>query len=593
MTAEPVSGQCVGVWRNVVRSVTLAVALHAGAAGLSVCGALAQDEPTRAEPPEAPLPVAAAPLRVGRIEIRQSDIYAADEIAGAGLPLRWLRRGMNALHVATRQRIIRRELLVSPGAPLDTACLRETERNLRELGFLTEVAIVPVDTLPDGSVDLEVRTQEVWSLRTQFTYGRDAGAQQRWSVVLSDRNFLGEGVRLRGGLGQDETRDFRLLGYNSRRVLGLPWQVESQYADQSDGHTVLLKVERPFYRQDAPWGLEVSFFEAEYEARYYLSNAGPAGSDPARDRSLHTQIPRFESRLRGLWLRRVAGRDSGRIWRLGGGLELQRGEYRVPRPELVLSDGRRIAGDFLLADGTPLRREIGTRLIPLVTLETTGRTWITARYLLQYGPLEDVSLDPYLVATGRFAHETEYGDNSARLRLVALDWSRLGGGLLFARAEAEAASASRYSPWAKSELVVGWMREHPGARQTRLFAEVGWGHRLDGADAFQLGLGRGLRSLEYDEMAGDRLLRWTIEHTARLPGELAGFYQAGLAAFYAGGAAWWRDEERGLARARHEAGVGVRLGSARAARLEVIRLDVVWPLDGGGAAFTAVTGGYF
>jgi len=109
-----------------------------------------------------------------------------------------------------------------------------------------------------------------------------------------------------------------------------------------------------------------------------------------------------------------------------------------------------------------------------------------------------------------------------------------------------------------------------------------------------LGLSRGLRTLEFDGMAGDRLVRWNIEQGKASSWEVLDMFRLGGAIFYNGGMAWWQDENRSLADTRHEAGFGLRLGPTRSAAAMISRLDVSWALDGSvGPVFTATTRGFF
>jgi len=131
-------------------------------------------------------------------------------------------------------------------------------------------------------------------------------------------------------------------------------------------------------------------------------------------------------------------------------------------------------------------------------------------------------------------------------------------------------------------------------RQTRLFSEVAWGENLLGTDAFVLGLNRGLRTLGFAGMAGDRLVRWNCEHGLILTDEILGFFRGGFAAFYDGGLAWWQGETSAWKDVHHEIGFGIRFGSTRSARGEIARLDLTWALDATqGPVLTAVTRGLF
>ncbi len=280
---------------------------------------------------------------------------------------------------------------------------------------------------------------------------------------------------------------------------------------------------------------------------------------------------------------------------MGGGFLADDVDYAATGPDLALSDGRIIDVGFLFADGTPLRLDAEPRLGPLAVVQSVGRRWTKARYLLKYGAVEDVPLDPAFRFQVAWAGRA-FGSarDAALLEWTASDWSRVAGGFLTVQAEGRAtlggAAATRA---ARVDAVAGWFGQGP-AGLTRISAEAAWGDRLCGREAFTLGLTRGLRTLALRRHGGrpprpleSRAGVAVVERTARI-------LSVGLAAFYAGGAAWWRGEPRGLGEARHEAGVGLRLGATRAARAEVVRLDAAWSLDaGGGPVFTAVTGWLF
>ncbi|MDO9170431.1 MAG: hypothetical protein Q7W29_01190 [bacterium] len=531
-----------------------------------------------------------APLRVGEIRLNVSDIFSPEELAGSRGLMRTTRRLVNTVHLGTREAVLRRELLFAAGEPLDERRLRETERNLRALGFLTHVAVVPVDTLPDGLVVLEVRAQETWSLTTAASYAHSP-VKDRWSAELSDQNFLGYGVELIASLGEDEDRSFRRLSYQNRRVFGSPYQCRFDYTDLSDGRTRNVVFARPYLAEESSWGLQAGAWDRTFTPRFYLSPAGAAGD--GGEGSLYASLPLHERGLQ-IWASRRVHRGPGRIWRLGLGLWSDDNRYTVP-DAVALSDDRVIDGTVLRAAAGPaLTRISGRRVQPLLVVESLGRRWATERYVMSYGAQEDLNLDPLLRLTAGpvlAALGSDHERFQAEWRVV--DWSRCGPGLLLLRHEAKASLGSRGNRSLGAALEAGWIA-HAGEKDlSRAWLEGAIGSNLPGPDAFALGLTRGLRTLDYDGMVGDRLVRWNLEQTRLLPGELLGLYKLGVAVFQSGGAAWWHDEARGLSRARHETGVGLRFGPTRSARADVARLDLTWPWSGGGPQVTAVTSGYF
>jgi len=535
---------------------------------------------------------AVEPLRFGETRIRIVDIYGEDELKESAGLVNLAHRTMNTLHSGTRHRIISNELLFRTGDPFETDLLAETERNLRSLGFLNHVTITPLDTLADGTVPIEVSVQETWTLSTQFSYSRSSSSD-RWTALISDNNFLGYGVHLEAGLGQDEDRDWRSLYFQNRRVMGTGWLVRARTTDLSDGHTHEVGLEHPFYALDDPWGVTALGWDLSFRPRYYLSPFALDQTTNGNDRLYMTPTLRREG-LFAQALYRASPRNRGRIWRVGAGLWTEMLNYGLP-DQVALSDDRIISRDEAQsAAGEPFHRESGRLVQPYLRIESQGRTWATDRFVLRYGADEDISLEPsFFLKMGPAL--TVLGSDRERWLYEAglLDWSRLGPGWLMTWVEARGSFSTPDKAWRHGGLTLGWFSHLLGG-MSRIIFETAAADDPPGTEALSLGLTRGLRTLEYDGMVGDRLVRWNVEQAVLYPDEIMGFWRAGLAAFYAGGAAWWDGGSRGLDDARHELGFGLRFGPTRSARTEIGRLDLAWPLDGSsGPTLTAKTGGFF
>jgi hypothetical protein len=463
------------------------------------------------------------------------------------------------------------------------------------------VSIVPVDTLTDGTVDLQVQVQEVWSLRTDFSFSLASEGTSRWSIELSETNFLGHGVV--AGLGFGETEDYSFFdgSFAQRRLLGSRWRLNLASGSRGDGYSDRIVVDRPFYALDDPWGLQLQAVRFQSDQRYYLSQAGEVGDGAADTGSLYGQFPVTVQTLAVDGRLRVSRPQASRIWRLGAGLQITDREYDISQPAYVLSDGRLADLRYLSEPGNPVHRDEGTLVYPFLILETRGRQWVKPKYLMQYGSVEDLdlgwSLRVDLGPTGPAVGSTTGSSNRFQTHFHFQDWSRLADGFLLTRTRGAVQLGNRDSRSTRLDLLLGWLTTRGGERyrrQFRLFFEWAWADRLIGTDAFVLGLNRGLRTLGFDGMAGDRLVRWNAEQGVLVPGEILGFYRIGLAGFYAGGMAWWHDEARTTGDLRQELGLGLRLGSVRSATAEIIRLDLTWDLAGDGSpTFTAVTGGPF
>src|SRR5262245_39520945 len=89
------------------------------------------------------------------VEIERHEIFDPDEARW------WLPRLVNWLHIRTREGVVRREVLLAPGSPFDSALAAETVRNLRALGTFRRVQLDTAST--DSGLVARVLTKDAWS----------------------------------------------------------------------------------------------------------------------------------------------------------------------------------------------------------------------------------------------------------------------------------------------------------------------------------------------------------------------------------------------------------------------------------------------
>ncbi len=544
-----------------------------------------------------------AKLVVGQIEVISNNIFSEAESDSAVGVLALVRNSMNGLHINTREYVLRRELLFAEGDNYRPELLAETERNLRELGFLNNISVSAVDTTEDGRVNIRVSTRDSWSLKTSFTWSRSSAGETRWNVSLSEVNFLGQAVTMGAGMGADENSSFYSFWFRKRRITSAGMVLGVDYAKRQDGFFHNIFVSRPFYAQADKWSLETRAYDSQADTRFYLSNAGPSGIDPSSEASLYGRIPRQETGFKLGTLVRLSDPNEGRIWRVGLGLNIRDTDYQVSsQPTYELSDGREVDLDYLTEPNQPVARNQGLRVHPHLWVTSSGRNWAKERYILQYGPVEDVPLDlSFDIRTGpsgsAMGSTSGFGGSIWRTEFVATKWWNLGPGMFKLQSWGVSQLGSQENRYHSVKAQTGWLAATGSELSpwlTRITAEAGHGSSISGEEAFTLGLGQGLRTLDFSGMAGDRLLRWNAEQGKVMPWEVLGFFRMGFAAFYSGGVAYWDDEDRDLSDSRHEVGLGMRMGPTRSANALVSKLDISWALDGSrGPVFTATSRGFF
>lgn len=540
------------------------------------------------------------PLTIGEIELQSADIFTQSEVTNTNGALRFMRHTMNTVHFNTRAYVIRRELLFSTGDEFDPESLEETERNLRNLGYLNNISIVVTDTTSDGKVNVVVNTREAWTLKTSFSYALASGGDQRWNASVSDGNFFGHGVTVGAGVGADENSSFWNAWFRQRRFLKTSFQLGLDYSQRQDGHVRRVILDRPFYALDDSWGMESRAWNQAFEQRFYLSNGGEAGLDPTETDRLYGLMAYEEVGVELRFQMRASREKRGTVVRLGVGVDVVDRLLQKDLRAIELSDGRIEDLTWLDQPGQPYTRERGTEVRPFFWAQTVARSWTKSRFVLQYGPIEDIPLNWVLdfktgPSGGQVGSTAGYSAERWHSEASVQKWLPLGSGylitLLKAKGDLGATEVRSYN----YNGMLGWVGK-AGAEMspwlTRVFFEYGQGENLLGTQALLLGLDRGLRTLSFDGMAGDKLVRWNVEQGKAMPWEVAGLVRVGAAVFYNGGRAWWRDEVR--TDYRHEAGLGIRFGPTRSANSQVARIDLSWNLtDSEGPVITASTRGFF
>ena len=98
----------------------------------------------------------------------------------------------NRLHLSTADRILRQNLLIKEGNPVNTILLADAERVLRRLPYLQDARIyLRQDKKDKNIVDAVVVTKDLWSIGGQVSLN----GLEEYTVGVSDNNILGQGQR--------------------------------------------------------------------------------------------------------------------------------------------------------------------------------------------------------------------------------------------------------------------------------------------------------------------------------------------------------------------------------------------------------------
>ena len=116
----------------------------------------------------------------------------------------------NKLHAKTRSTVIRNNLFLEEGDELNPESLQDAERILRELPFIKDARITPIDSLSDrDSVSLQVLTQDVFA----YSFGGEFRGLRGGALEVTYNNFLGLGHQLRNEISYDKRYPTNKVGY--------------------------------------------------------------------------------------------------------------------------------------------------------------------------------------------------------------------------------------------------------------------------------------------------------------------------------------------------------------------------------------------
>lgn len=482
----------------------------------------------------------AGELVVGEIEIRTIDVFD-DEEAASG----WAYDIANALHVETREAVVRSFLLFREGQPFDPERIAETERNLRALSFLRS-ALITTSAPHDGVVDVVVTTQDSWTTEPGLSFGSKGGGTS-YGFDLEESNLLGTGKSL--GLLYDSTPDRTRSGIelHDPAFFRPYWSADALLSENSDGREMQLSVQRPFSSLETPFAGAVSVSDTTREDRTYRNG-------------LPEHLFEGDSRHFLAEAGFALARSSTRATRLAVGFELEDTEFRaIDTDAAALPDDRHFRTLFARIE----RRE--NRFVKL--------NWINRD--LRY---EDFNLGLDLSAQVGFSPRAlGAGADSGLVRIGAARGARLGENtFLLTRLGWESRLGDAGSNELLSAELFGFHRFATRFPQT-FVARVHYdqGNELDRDRQLFADADSGLRGYRLHAFEGDRILVVNAEQRIFLGRELFHLVSPGIALFAdAGGAA-----RAGMPLDLHlDAGIGLRLGLTRTPR-NSLRIDFAWAFD--------------
>lgn len=491
------------------------------------------------------------------VRIDRHDVFDLDDPSTSAWPYRFV----DALHVLTREELIRRLLLFRPGDRLDPVRLAESEIILRATGYLNPVSISARPA--PGGAEVVVETHDQWTTGVTLSFGM-SGDRRSTTFGLSEDNVLGLGKSFSFDVKSDPERTSSKFSYKDMTFLRSRWQLELEHQASSDGKTDHFRFELPFFSLTTPRAGGVDW--SRDEARKYLWSDGE---------------------------RRVAGESKILTWEVWGGLRFRSSDIRTDRLLVGAFGERALFRDWQSLTG-PAYPQPTDRVLagPEVGWEHSTFRWKLVRGFRAWLRQEDLPLGPnWKVMTGLSL--PFFGGDGVRLRYQGtFEAGQLSGRTYtWQRADLSGRLENGSLGNSVSHLEVGGAITGSAGLRARVAADLGY--NLDGERQLTLGADTGLRGYDPDKFDGTSRVVANAEWRGRITGELLHVAALGLTAFADCGKTWGARVGPSTAGWRSDVGAGLLVEVTRASVVRILRLEVAFPDRGGGPVYLVTTDSLF
>jgi hypothetical protein len=452
----------------------------------------------------------------------------------------WLARAANSLHIVTREPIVRRELLIPEGAPFDSATADETARNLRKLGIFRKVK-VDSSTTSSGLLE-DVTTYDSWTTQVQASF-KSSGDQITWTAGVAEKNLLGRHIKAQVKYTSDPDRSTTQFSASFPRVWRNRVGIDAGYKQYSDGESVDFTASSPFRTLTTR---NAATLDVDYADRSVLRFF--EGEEVPSDTLRHLLT---KAAVNVGWAAQAS--QQGYV-RVGTRLQLRRENYADPGTPIedrsffgeLGGVGEWSRSDFSVVEGY---RGLGGPEDVDLSATVRGELWVAPS---AWG-YERTGIGPALRA------------NVGKMLPNGFTTFQLRASSLFTSKGLDSGSVT-------GQAVLTLL---PALRHTVVFnAQAGLQKNPYPGEEFDLGLTFGPRAYPAHAFTGDRAFFTTAEYRWVAIPEVFKLLAIGLAGFVDYGGAWYSGSP---VRTGADAGVGLRLGSTRAASGKgATRIDLAW-----------------
>lgn len=536
--------------------------------------------PSRAQQPDT-VPAALAPVpdttagcsRISQVFVDNHSVFDPTD-ADLDPRFAWAYGFANRLHLATREEVIRREILFREGQCYSTELLLDSERLLRNTTFIADADIYGIRQ-PDGTYHVIVDTSDEWSTRLEPRVDSRGGGLA--GLALREDNLFGSGQQVAAYWGEQYDEPIYGASYSTPQFLGTLLDAELAVAKTANGTLFSESLSYPFRGEGGRWAWRQ---RVEHEDRFFEYFA-----------------PDGDGLVRVLFPERRRLMDVGGVFRLGRRGSLTLLGAALTGEWIIYPGGMRFAdpehetpANVPLLEPRPAEFDTVSSVRAVFLAAQRSVYWVRRSSLDAVRGTEDVRMGVEAeIAVGRSLTGLSTDDDLS-LNLGLEMSGELGEGLLSGGQVVVEGKRDYGAPLGSWEWrnVFGqldawtYWRPSPESRHTLVgafSAAGGWRTTVP----FQLTLGNrsGLRGLPRHAATGSRRAVLSLEDRFFLGWPYPQLFDLGGVAFVDVGRSWAGGSFGTDPRIHASAGVGLRAAFPPGSR-RTYRLDVAVPVAGGG-----------
>ncbi len=483
----------------------------------------------------------------------------------------------NSLKKNTEPEVIKAELIISEGEEFTDFAASESARNLRHLGYLSNVLIeAKKDAAPSDTCAVTVNVQDTWTFIPTFGYSSGTG-QKTVSAGLSESNLLGRGKRAELLFRDEDNRSSVEAVYEDPRVFNGAHRFLGAVFSREDGNREVFQYGLPYRTL-----LDLESWTSSIDTADTL---GRLWKDGEEDYLFGQQRADLE-----LSYSYALKRTPDRIKRAGLGWRYIEDSFR----QATASDYEDLDLDPDEVSNDPARLADNRRFSgPEFTYQVIEPDFMSAQFVDRFERVQDFNLGREYLTSLMLAPSFTGSRNSTLLGNGNISQGHRFGDASFGRGEVGV--ASRYASGefantlARTQLFGAhgfeprFIKERPFGSHAfvgRLVLE--YGDRLDEDRQLLVGSDNSLRGYAEKSFGGDKRFVLNLEDRITIASNIAQLVTVGAAAFVdVGGASYNSLSTLFGDQLYSDIGVGLRFAFPRSSGGRVFRIDLAFPMRDG------------